>query len=157
MRQQGLHVFAPIKPTHEFLHVRHAVIAAARELGRRMPDMVTTNWWKEERGNRVFLDFDHTWTRLRWPPAPVMPSGVGAVWITTPGGVERALIPIAPRACDGMGRSTRLPIGDTNDLRRIHGLTSMELDGYECSLDAEFDHLTISETATGVGPSGPLS
>ena len=38
--------------------MRHAVIAAARELERRMPDKVTTNWWKEERGERVFVDFN---------------------------------------------------------------------------------------------------
>jgi DNA ligase D len=55
---RGLHVFAPIEPTHEFLDVRHAVIAAARELERRMPEQVTTNWWKEERGQRVFVDFN---------------------------------------------------------------------------------------------------
>ncbi|MBG6058083.1 DNA ligase D [Cryobacterium sp. MP_M5] len=55
---RGLHVFAPITPTHEFLDVRHAVIAAARELERRMPRQVTTNWWKEERGERVFVDFN---------------------------------------------------------------------------------------------------
>jgi DNA ligase D len=55
---RGLHVFAPIEPTHEFLDVRHAVIAAARELERRMPERVTTNWWKEERGQRVFVDFN---------------------------------------------------------------------------------------------------
>jgi DNA ligase D len=55
---RGLHVYAPIEPTHEFLDVRHAVIAAARELERRMPDKVTTAWWKEERGERVFLDFN---------------------------------------------------------------------------------------------------
>ena len=55
---RGLHVFAPIEPTHEFQDVRHAVIAAARELERRMPDKVTTAWWKEERGERVFLDFN---------------------------------------------------------------------------------------------------
>jgi DNA ligase D len=55
---RGLHVFAPIEPTHEFLDVRHAVIAAARELERRMPDKVTTNWWKEERGERIFVDFN---------------------------------------------------------------------------------------------------
>jgi DNA ligase D len=55
---RGLHVYAPIEPTHEFLDVRHAVIAAARELERRMPDKVTTNWWKEERGERIFLDFN---------------------------------------------------------------------------------------------------
>ncbi|GAB3609504.1 non-homologous end-joining DNA ligase [Humibacter ginsengiterrae] len=55
---RGLHVFAPIRPEHEFLDVRHAVIAAARELERRMPDAVTTAWWKEERGRRVFVDFN---------------------------------------------------------------------------------------------------
>ncbi|WP_108252548.1 non-homologous end-joining DNA ligase [Planctomonas deserti] len=55
---RGLHVFAPIEPTHEFLDVRHAVIAAARELERRMPEQVTTAWWKEERGQRIFVDFN---------------------------------------------------------------------------------------------------
>jgi DNA ligase D len=55
---RGLHVYAPIEPTREFLVVRHAVIAAARELERRMPDKVTTAWWKEERGVKVFLDFN---------------------------------------------------------------------------------------------------
>ncbi|NLA09066.1 MAG: ATP-dependent DNA ligase [Microbacteriaceae bacterium] len=55
---RGIHVFAPIVPTHEFLDVRHAVIAAARELERRMPRLVTTSWWKEERGERIFVDFN---------------------------------------------------------------------------------------------------
>jgi DNA ligase D len=55
---RGIHVFAPIEPTHEFLDVRHAVIAAARELERRMPDRVTTKWWKEERGEKIFVDFN---------------------------------------------------------------------------------------------------
>lgn len=55
---RGLHVFAPIVAEHEFLDVRHAVIAAARELERRMPEQVTTAWWKEERGERIFVDFN---------------------------------------------------------------------------------------------------
>jgi DNA ligase D len=55
---RGIHVFAPIRPDHEFLDVRHAVIAAARELERRLPDTVTTAWWKEERGRRIFVDFN---------------------------------------------------------------------------------------------------
>lgn len=55
---RGLHVYAPIEPTYEFLDVRHAVIAAARELERRMPNAVTTSWWKEERGEKVFVDFN---------------------------------------------------------------------------------------------------
>lgn len=55
---RGLHVFCPIVPEWEFLTVRHAVIAAGRELERRMPEKVTTNWWKEERGERLFVDYN---------------------------------------------------------------------------------------------------
>lgn len=55
---RGVHVFARIKPTHEFLEVRHGVIGIARELERRLPDLVTASWWKEERGERVFVDFN---------------------------------------------------------------------------------------------------
>src|SRR5690606_29544494 len=47
---RGVHVYARIEPTHEFLDVRHAVIGIARELERRAPDLVTSSWWKEERG-----------------------------------------------------------------------------------------------------------
>jgi bifunctional non-homologous end joining protein LigD len=55
---RGVHIFARIHPTHEFLDVRHAVIGIARELERRMPQEVTTAWWKEERGQKVFVDFN---------------------------------------------------------------------------------------------------
>lgn len=55
---RGIHVFAPIEPEHEFLDVRHAVIALSRELERRLPAEVTTNWWKEERGDRIFIDYN---------------------------------------------------------------------------------------------------
>lgn len=55
---RGVHVYARIRPTHEFQDVRHGVIGIARELERRLPDLVTTSWWKEERGERVFVDFN---------------------------------------------------------------------------------------------------
>ncbi len=55
---RGVHVFVRIAPTHEFLDVRHGVIGIARELERRLPDLVTAAWWKEERGERVFVDFN---------------------------------------------------------------------------------------------------
>jgi bifunctional non-homologous end joining protein LigD len=55
---RGVHVYARIRPTLEFLDVRHAVIGLARELERRMPELVTTAWWKEERGAKVFVDFN---------------------------------------------------------------------------------------------------
>lgn len=55
---RGVHVYARIAPDYEFQAVRHGVIAVARELERRLPDLVTTSWWKEERGERVFVDFN---------------------------------------------------------------------------------------------------
>ena len=38
--------------------MRRAAIALAREVERRRPDLATTAWWKEERGERVFIDFN---------------------------------------------------------------------------------------------------
>ena len=47
-----------IEPRWTFTDVRHAAIAFGRELERRMPGEVTTKWWKEERGERVFVDYN---------------------------------------------------------------------------------------------------
>jgi DNA ligase D len=55
---RGLHVFVPIEPRWTFTEVRRAVIALAREVEHRMPDEATTAWWKEERGQRIFLDYN---------------------------------------------------------------------------------------------------
>ncbi len=55
---RGVHVFVPVEPTYGFVEARHAVIALGRELGRRMPEHATINWWKEERGQRIFVDFN---------------------------------------------------------------------------------------------------
>lgn len=55
---RGIHVLARIRPEWDFIQVRHAVIALAREVARRMPDHATTSWWKEERGERIFLDYN---------------------------------------------------------------------------------------------------
>ena len=57
---RGVHVFAPIRPEHEFLDVRHAAIGVGRELERRAPELVTMAWWKEERGEKVFVDYNQT-------------------------------------------------------------------------------------------------
>ncbi len=54
----GVHVFVRIRPDWDFIAVRRAGIALARELERRAPDLVTTSWWKEERGQRVFIDYN---------------------------------------------------------------------------------------------------
>lgn len=80
---RGLHVFAPIEPTREFLDVRHAVIAVARELERRMPDKVTTNWWKEERGERIFVDFNQA-NRDRTMAGAYSPRALAHAPVSTP-------------------------------------------------------------------------
>lgn len=80
---RGLHVFAPIEPTREFLDVRHAVIAASRELERRMPDAVTTSWWKEERGEKIFADFNQA-NRDRTIAGAYSPRPLPTATVSTP-------------------------------------------------------------------------
>ncbi len=89
---RGLHVFASVRPELEFLDVRHATIAIGRELERRDPDLVTMAWWKEERGRRVFVDFNQA-NRDRtiagaWSRAPCRmhrspPRSPGTTWTTS--------------------------------------------------------------------------
>ncbi|HEU0041055.1 MAG TPA: DNA primase small subunit domain-containing protein, partial [Jiangellaceae bacterium] len=55
---RGLHIYIPIQPRWEFTDVRRAVIAFGRELERRRPSLVTMSWWKEERGARIFIDYN---------------------------------------------------------------------------------------------------
>jgi DNA primase len=57
---RGLHVFVPIAPEWTFVQVRRSAIAVARELERRDPDRITTAWWKEERGQKIFVDYNQT-------------------------------------------------------------------------------------------------
>ncbi len=55
---RGVHIYVRIEPRWTFTDVRHAAIAFGRELERRLSDQVTTNWWKEERGERIFVDYN---------------------------------------------------------------------------------------------------
>src|SRR5947199_208614 len=55
---RGVHIYVRIESRWTFTDVRHAAIAFGRELERRLPGRVTTKWWKEERGQRVFIDYN---------------------------------------------------------------------------------------------------
>lgn len=55
---RGIHVYVRLEPRWDSFEVRAAAIALARELERRHPALITSNWWKEERGERVFVDFN---------------------------------------------------------------------------------------------------
>ncbi len=55
---RGVHVYCRIEPNWEFRVVRRCALAFAREIEHRAPELVTTAWWKEERGERVFVDYN---------------------------------------------------------------------------------------------------
>jgi DNA ligase D len=55
---RGLHIYARLESNWDSFEVRSAAVALARELERRRPDLLTAAWWKEERGNRVFIDYN---------------------------------------------------------------------------------------------------
>lgn len=55
---RGLHIYVRLEPRWDSYDVRAAAVAMARELERRHPEVLTAAWWKEERGDRVFVDFN---------------------------------------------------------------------------------------------------
>ena len=56
---KGVHVYVRIEPQFGFREVRRAALAFAREVERRVPGLVTTNWWKEERPDgAIFIDYN---------------------------------------------------------------------------------------------------
>ena len=64
---RGVHIYVRIQPQWTFTDVRHAAIAFGRELERRRPGEVTTKWWKEERGENVFVDYNQKPATARSP------------------------------------------------------------------------------------------
>jgi DNA ligase D-like protein (predicted polymerase) len=55
---RGLHIYVRLAERWDSYQVRAAAVALARELERRHPTLITAKWWKEERGARVFVDFN---------------------------------------------------------------------------------------------------
>ncbi len=77
---RGVHIYIRIEPRWSFVEVRRAAIAFAREVDRRANGSVTTAWWKEERGQQVFVDYNQNardrtiasaWSVRRRPNATV--------------------------------------------------------------------------------------
>lgn len=77
---RGLHVYVRLLRRWDSVAVRSAAVAVARELARRRPDLITDSWWKEARGERIFVDFNQNaphktvfapWSVRSRPHAPV--------------------------------------------------------------------------------------
>jgi DNA ligase D-like protein (predicted polymerase) len=54
---RGMHVNVRIQQQWDFTEVRRAALALSREVERRLPELATSKWWKEER-HGVFLDYN---------------------------------------------------------------------------------------------------
>ena len=55
---RGLHILVRIAPQWSYKDVRLAAETLAREVENRAPGLATARWWKEERGESVFVDFN---------------------------------------------------------------------------------------------------
>jgi DNA ligase D len=55
---RGIHLYVRIGAGWDSYAVRQAAVSVAREMERRRPELITGAWWKEERGARVFVDFN---------------------------------------------------------------------------------------------------
>ena len=55
---RGLHVYVRVEPGWDSYGTRQAAISVAREMQRRRPELLTGEWWKEQRGARIFIDFN---------------------------------------------------------------------------------------------------
>jgi DNA ligase D-like protein (predicted polymerase) len=106
---RGVHVYVRIEPRWEFVDVRHAAIGFGRELERR-DEGVTTAWWKEERGQRIFVDFNQNnrdrtiASAYSLRPIPGAPVSTPMTWeelrhVTDPG--EYHLFSVPERLADG--------------------------------------------------------
>ncbi|MFS0866599.1 DNA polymerase domain-containing protein [Microbacterium sp. 179-B 1A2 NHS] len=55
---RGIHILARLEPRWEYAELRRAAQTFAREVENRAPGLATAHWWKEERGESVFVDFN---------------------------------------------------------------------------------------------------
>ena len=55
---RGLHVYIRLEHKWDSYEVRQAAVGIAREMQRRHGDILTAEWWKEDRGERIFLDYN---------------------------------------------------------------------------------------------------
>jgi DNA ligase D-like protein (predicted polymerase) len=106
---RGVHIYVRIEPRWEFTDVRHAAIGFGRELAKR-DDQVTTAWWKEERGKRIFVDFNQNnrdrtiASAYSLRPVPGAPASTPVTWselkdVTNPR--EFNLFTVPDRLADG--------------------------------------------------------
>ena len=104
---RGLHVYVRLEPRWDSYQVRFAAVAVARELERRRPDLITAQWWKEDRGERIFVDFNQNAPHKTVFGAWCVRARPGAQVSTPLGGTS------STRSTRTSSRSRRCPPGST--------------------------------------------
>ena len=112
------------------IEVRAAAVAVARELARRRPDLITDAWWKEERGERVFVDFNQNAPHKTVFGAWSVRARPGAQ-VSTPFAWDE-LDDIDPDACTmatvpGARRSARRPVGRRRRRSAVAGAAARDV------------------------------
>ena len=137
---RGIHVAVRIRPRWSFVDVRHTVIAIGRRVADRTPDRATVAWWKEERGERVFLDYNQAardrtiasaWSVRGRPRATV---SMPVTWET--------LLDVEPEDFD---------VRTVPDLLTDHGDPHAEMDAAVCGIEVALDWYAADAHDCGLG------
>ncbi|MGH3615174.1 MAG: non-homologous end-joining DNA ligase [Pseudonocardia sp.] len=137
---RGIHVAVRIRPKWSFVDVRHAVIAIGRRVADRLPDRATVAWWKEERGERVFVDYNQA-ARDRTIASAWSVRGRPGATVSMPVTWE-ALPDVEP---------------EDFDVRTVPGLLAdrgdphAEMDATVCGIEAALDWYAADERDRGLG------
>ncbi|QGK69514.1 ATP-dependent DNA ligase [Allosaccharopolyspora coralli] len=137
---RGVHVLVRIAPRWDFIQVRRAVIALAREVQRRIPELATVEWWKVDRGERVFLDFNQA-ARDRTVASAWSVRGTPRATVSTPVTWEQ-LGEVDPDDFD---------LATAPQWLAEHGDAHATLDDVEHSLDVLLDWYARDESERGLG------
>ena len=108
---RGLHLYVRVEPGWDSYGTRQAAVSVAREMERRRPELITGQWWKEQRGERIFIDFNQNAPHKTVFGAWCVRARVGAQ-VSTPFSLGRAGDDPSRRADDGHGAGPRRRGGD---------------------------------------------
>ena len=151
---RGLHIFVPIQPRWTFTDVRNAALAVGREVERRIPTLVTTAWWKEERPSAIFIDYnqnarDHT-IASAWSirPRAHAPVSTPVTWDDLRAGIDPTqftvrtvpdyLVAEGDKWASMVGQSFDLqPLLDLSDMQRAAGQADAPWPTFEPKVEGE--------------------
>lgn len=140
---KGIHIYVRVEPRYSFLEMRRAALALGREVGRRRPDIVTTQWWKENR-HGVFIDYNqNSRDRTIASAYSVRPTG----WVSAPLAWDE--VPEAELADFPM-------VGFASRYEQV-GDVMAPIDDHHFDLDALLDHARRDEAGDLGGEPWPKS